>query len=147
MTVYKHTQPGYLTGGTLSAGAVVAYLSVQAEGGGVGWLGGLLTAGLALGAVLFSSLTVQVDAHELQFYFGPGFWKRRIPISDIRSVEVVRNAAYYGWGIRYTVHGWLYNVSGLQAVELDVKEEGTIRVGTDEPEALKQALEQARQMA
>jgi hypothetical protein len=147
MTIYNHTQHGYVTGSALGAGAVVVYLSFQAEQSELGWFGGLLTAGFALGAVLFSSLTVQVDADELRFYFGPGFWERRIPISDIRSVEAVRNAAYYGWGIRYTVHGWLYNVAGLQAVELDVKDEGTIRVGTDEPEALKQALEQARQAA
>ncbi|MCS4192512.1 hypothetical protein GGP50_000712 [Salinibacter ruber] len=83
-----------------------------------------------------------VTDQELVFYFGPGFWTRRFALNDIVSAEVVRNSALHGWGIRYTRHGWLYNVSGLQAVQLNIRGEGQIRIGTDEPEALKQALDE-----
>jgi hypothetical protein len=85
-----------------------------------------------------------VTDRELVFYFGPGFWTRRFALHDIISVKVVRNSPLYGWGIRYTHHGWLYNVSGLGAVELTIRGEGQIRIGTDEPEALKRTLEEAQ---
>ena len=98
---------------------------------------------MAVVTVLFSSLTVVVDEEELRFFFGPGFWTPRIPLAAIQQAKVVRTSPLYGWGIRYPFDGWLYNVSGLQAVELTVKGEGTLRIGTDEPEALVAALAEA----
>ena len=47
----------------------------------------------------------------------PGLIRRRIRIADIRSAAAVRNRWYYGWRLRLTPHGWLYNVSGLNAVQ------------------------------
>lgn len=144
---YKHTQMGYVTGGAGLAGTLIACYAFLAEHGTLGWLGSIMTGGLGLVTILFSTLTVEVDDQELRFYFGPGFWTTRIPLRDIEHVEVVRNKVYYGWGIRYTFDGWLYNVSGLDAVELRVRGRGTLRIGTDEPNELKRALEQARQAA
>jgi len=141
---YEHTQPGYVTGPALAAGAAIAYVSFRAEYGTVGIGGLLMTGAFVVGAVLFSSLTVKVDEDELRFYFGPGFWTRRIPLDAIEAVEPVRNSAWHGWGIRYTHHGWLYNVSGLGAVELMVRGEGRLRLGTDEPEALADAVGRPR---
>jgi hypothetical protein len=106
-----------------------------------------MTGGLGAITILFSTLTVEVDDETLRFYFGPGFWTKRIPLRDIEHVEIVRNRMFYGWGIRYTFDGWLYNVSGLDAVKLRVRGWGTLRIGTDEPHELKRALEQARQAA
>jgi len=111
------------------------------EDGELGLFAYTMLGGFGVLAVLFSSLTVTVTDQELVFYFGPGFWTRRFALDDIVSAEVVRNSALYGWGIRYTPHGWLYNVSGLRAVEVTIRGEGQIRIGTDELEALKQALE------
>lgn len=147
MPRYKHTQIGYVTGGAGLVGTLITYYGFLAERGTLGWSGSLVTGGLGLVTILFSTLTVEVGEQELRFYFGPGFWTKRIPLRDIEHVEVVRNKLYHGWGIRYTFHGWLYNVSGLDAVELRVSGEGTLRIGTDEPHALKQALEDARQVA
>jgi hypothetical protein len=140
---YEHTQPGYVTGPALAAGAAIVYFSFRAEYGTVGVGGLLMTGAFAVGAVLFSSLTVKVDEDELRFYFGPGFWTRRISLDAIEAAEPVRNSAWHGWGIRYTFDGWLYNVSGLEAVELTVRDEGRLRIGTDEPERLAQVLERA----
>lgn len=145
MPSYKHTQIGYVTGGVGAAATALVYFSVQAETGGtLGGYGWAAAGGFAVLTGLFSTLTTVVEGDEFRFYFGPGFWTRRIPLADIQRVETVRNSLLYGWGIRYTFHGWLYNVSGLDAVELTVDGEGTIRVGTDEPEQLKAALAQAR---
>jgi hypothetical protein len=144
---YKHTHVGYVTGGALLAALPLIYYAFMAEDGGLGMFGYAMLGAVGILAVLFSSLTVKVDDEELVFYFGPGFWTRRFALDDITSVEVVRNSPLYGWGIRYTHHGWLYNVSGLQAVELKIKGEGKIRIGTDEPETLKRAIKQVQELS
>ena len=141
---YEHTQPGYVTGPALAAGAAITYFSFLDAYGTVGWGGLAMTGGFLAGAVLFSSLTVRVTDEEVRFYFGPGFWTRRIPLDAVEAAEPVRNSVWHGWGIRYTSHGWLYNVSGLGAVELTVRDEGRLRIGTDEPEALAEAIRAAR---
>ena len=141
---YEHTHVGYVLGGALLAGLPLIYYAFMAENGELGMFGYAMLGAVGILAVLFSSLTVKVDDEELVFYFGPGFWTRRFALDDIISVEVVRNSPFYGWGIRYTHHGWLYNVSGLWAVELTIRGEGQIRIGTDEPETLKRAIEAAQ---
>jgi len=138
---YEHTQAGYVTGGLTLAVLPLIYYAFMVEDGELGILGYAMLGGFGVLAILFSSLTVKVTEQELVFYFGPGFWERRFPLDDIVSVEVVRNSALYGWGIRYTHHGWLYNVSGLDAVEVTVQGQEQLRIGTDEPERLKQALD------
>lgn len=145
MTHYKHNQVGYFTGSAGALATALVYNSVRSENADdLGWLGVAAVGGCAAATVLFSSLTVEVDDEELRFYFGPGFWTRRIPLRRIQGAEVVRNNPLLGWGIRSTFDGWLYNVSGLDAVELDVEGEGTVRIGTDEPERLKSALDATR---
>ncbi len=53
------------------------------------------------------------------------------------------NRWYYGWGIRLTPHGRLYNLSGLEAVEVQLNTGKKFRIGTDEPDALVRALRAA----
>jgi hypothetical protein len=144
---YRHTQPGYVTVTALLAGMLITYSSFMSEEGQLGMYGIALTSGLGLLTVLFSSLTTEVTDQEFQFYFGPGVWTHTFALEKIRSVEEVRNPIWYGWGIRYTPSGWLYNVSGRSAVEIDLGAEGRIRVGTDEPEQLTRALRQAMKAA
>jgi hypothetical protein len=91
-------------------------------------------------AWVFSSLTVEVSGTEIRWYFGPGLWDYRVALSDIEGVRIVRNTWLNGFGIRMRP-GWrLYNVSGLDAVELHLKT-GDIRcIGTDDPQGLAGAL-------
>ena len=142
---YRNTQIGFVTGAAGLLGMMIVYYGTGANAGALGLLGTVMIGFFGILTVLFSTLTVEVTDRTFRFYFGPGFWKRSFPLRDIQHVKVVRNPAYYGWGIRYTFHGWLYNVSGLRAVELDIRGKGTIRVGTNEPEQLRGALEQAMQ--
>jgi hypothetical protein len=72
-------------------------------------------------AALFSTLTAKVGGDFLTWYFGPHFWKNRISTSDIRSAVVVKTPCFSGWGIRFTPQGWLFNVSGTTAVNVDLK--------------------------
>ncbi len=57
-------------------------------------------------------------------------------------MKAVRNPWYYGWGIRLTPLGWLYNVSGLSAVDVVLEDGRHVQIGTDQPEALERALHQ-----
>ena len=41
---------------------------------------------------------------------------------------------------RHTPHGWLYNVSGWEAVEITLPSGKRFRLGTDEPRRLEQVL-------
>ena len=84
-----------------------------------------------------------MNQQHLSWFFGPGFWKKSIELSQIHSVQSVRNKWWYGWGIRKIPNGWLYNVSGLQAVEVLFGDGQLVRLGTDEPEKLITAIESA----
>jgi hypothetical protein len=89
---------------------------------------------------LFGSLTVEVDDEELRHWFGPSFWKKSYQLLDIESSTVVRNSWFWGWGIRLTPNGWLYNVSGLDAVQLQLRSGRKLRIGTDDPQGLVEAI-------
>ena len=139
---YRHTQPGTL---------MLLCVVVAGFGGAIlAWRAGqwpaapiLIVMAIAM-AFLFSSLTVEVGEGELRWYFGPGFWTYRLPLAEIRDVGIVRNRWWNGWGIRRAPGFRLYNVSGLDAVELHVGPNDVRRIGTDDPQGLAQALKAQR---
>ena len=92
---------------------------------------------------LFSTLTVRVGSGTITVQFGMGVIRKRIQLSDIETYAKVRNPWYYGLGIRYTPRGWLYNIYGLSAIELLMKNGKICRIGTDDPERFAQALYEA----
>ena len=100
----------------------------------------VLSGFLVVLAVVFSSLTVDVDEAEVRWHFGPGLWHYRIARSDIAAVQIVRNSWMNGFGIRMRPGFRLYNVSGLDAVELRLKNGDVRRVGTDDAQAFAAAL-------
>jgi hypothetical protein len=62
-------------------------------------------------------------------------------LQEIENVCIDQSSWSEFWGIRFTARGLLLNISGLDAVELDFKNGGMIRVGTNEPEQLAKAIE------
>lgn len=142
---YSHTQKGYVTYAGMAIGVlIVAWAGLEINQPLMLYLGLPL---IFILTAIFGSLTVKVSTETLLWYFGLGFWKKRIPIMDIEKIEVVRNSWIYGWGIHLTPYGWLYNVSGLRAVQVTLKNRKSLRIGSDEPEALKDAVLQAKQFA
>lgn len=95
---------------------------------------------LAIALVLFARLTTSVERAVLDVRFGPGVIRRRIKLSDIKDMHVVRNPWYCGWGIRWIGRGWLWNVSEYGAVELELRDGRRFRIGTDQPQELAKAL-------
>ncbi|SHK52484.1 hypothetical protein SAMN05444159_3483 [Bradyrhizobium lablabi] len=137
---YHHTQRGVWIMAVLLAAAMldafVAWRSGQ-------WSPLVALVALIAAAVVFSSLTVEVGATELRWYFGPGFWDYRLPFNDIQNVAPVRNHWWNGFGIRMGPGFRLYNVSGFDAVELRLKSGEIRRIGTDDPQGLAEALKSA----
>lgn len=103
---------------------------------------------LVLGlALAFSSLGSSVDEARIKVAFRFGWPAREIPIGSVLSHGAVRNKWWYGFGIRAYPGGWMYNVWGLDAVEVRYDTgDGpkAFRIGTDDPEGLVRAIDSAR---
>jgi hypothetical protein len=135
---YRHTQIGWVLLAALAAGAGVVVFAA----GKAGWstpASVVLTLLIAV-AVLFCTLTVMINGGLIECRYGPGLIRKYIPLATVRGVRTVRTAWYQGWGIRLTSDGWLFNVSGLDAVEVELSDGKRIRIGTDEPQALAAAI-------
>ena len=142
--MYSHTQTGWMTivalvGALLVIGATATELAPDSPGRPFVMAAMVL---LALMVPLLGSLTVTVDEEAVTARFGIGLIRRKIRISDIRAATRVRNEWYNGWGIRMLDSGWMFNVSGLDAVEIELKSGGRFRIGTDEPDELANAIRQ-----
>lgn len=137
---YHHKQTGTITIAGIGIAFLFALLYLwKTQHPGPVELGVLIC--LVLVLILFSSLTVEVRSNTITCRFGLGLIKKTFVLSDIQSVHVVRNPWYAGWGIRWRPGRYvLWNVSGFQAVELVLKDGNRFRIGTDEPEALLDAI-------
>jgi hypothetical protein len=137
---YRHTQIGWaILAVTLILPAMLYFAFREGEMAVVL----IVAAVVALLLALFATMTVDIDERRFRLRLGAGVIRRSIPLNTISAYAPVRNAWYYGWGIRLTPFGMLYNVSGRAAVELLLDDGRRVRVGTDEPDALLRALESA----
>ena len=148
---YENTQPGtfirVMTGSWVVFFGVLAVvmLALGQKEAAIGL--GVVTVMVAVinGIVfaLFHSLTVRVSRSEIALSFGVGLIRKQFPIGDISSASIVQNRWYNGFGIRKIRGGWLYNVSGFDAIEIQLKNERKYRIGTDQPKKLLAAVESA----
>ena len=137
---YEHTQRGtVMIAVLLLAMAVLTAAALQV----FHWVPLLVVAALGLCLCMFHSLTVTVDDEAVRVRFAGEFIRFRFPLGEIESCKQVRNRWWFGWGIKWYYRGWLYNVSGLDAVELKMKDGRLRRIGTDEPEKLAAAINAA----
>jgi hypothetical protein len=104
-----------------------------------GWFGFIAFLLLVTG-MLFGSLTAMISGDILYCRLGIGVFRRTFLLKEIIDAEIVRNRWYYGWGVRLTPEGWMFNVSGLDAVEIRLASGKRFRIGTDEPHQLVQAI-------
>ena len=89
-------------------------------------------------------MTIEIRGSVLTWYFEPGIIRKSVPLMDIESANIVQNSWPYGWGIHFTPHGWLYNISGLGAVEIHLRSGRQFRLGTDKPEEFVQAIQNSK---
>lgn len=104
------------------------------------WLG-LFYIGLGfLMLMLFQGLTVEINETHIKMAYGLGVIRRYIELQDIESVNIVKNSFWWGFGIRRTPKGWMWNISGLTAIEIIYKSSKKFRIGTDDAENLHLAI-------
>jgi hypothetical protein len=143
---YRHTQIAW-TLIVLVVAVVLAELAIVTFSAPQGTLAlalsGAVVAVAAVMLALFSTLTVVVDYRAVRLWFGFGSLRREVMLADVSVARKVRNHWYAGWGVRVIPGGRLYNVGGLDAVELEMDNGRVVRVGTDQPDALLAAVKAA----
>lgn len=138
---YRHTQFGYWSLiAVIILLAVIAY-DVYTSGWNSPPYLGILVILIMLG--LFINLTISINDEKIILSYGIGLIKKSFALQDIVECNQVRNPFYYGWGIRRTPHGWLYNISGLDAIEIVLANGKKYRIGSDEPEKLSSVIKLA----
>lgn len=140
---YEHTQYGYTGILTTAFMAAIMWGSLRSafeESEWTGLLMSLFVVSIVALTLWFSKLAVEVANGSVTATFGLGKPHRVIRLSDVAEVRHVRNAWIQGWGVRKISKGWMYNVWGLDAVELELVSGDVFRVGTNEPEELSTAI-------
>jgi hypothetical protein len=144
---YRHRQIGYLSilglagGGLSQLGA--AGRDLRAGRRRVwSYLPGSLVFLASMATI--SSLTTEVTDDSVAAWFTGGLFRRRIALADIAAAGVVTIPWYAGWGLRYSGGGWLFCVWGRRAVRLALADGRAFTIGSDEPELLQMAIEEAR---
>ncbi len=137
--LYKHTQSGWVIIFTVgNTSLIFLLLAFFLKMSIIAWIAIFL---LVLTLFIFGSLTIEVTSEKLKWYFGISLVRKSIFLHEIQTVSIIKNPWYYGWGIRLTPHGWLYNVSGTRGVEIELKSGKKFRLGSDEPEKLAQIID------
>ena len=136
MTRYEHTQFGHVIIWSLLAIILVA------SGGLIGHRAPpvIVSIILLVCLVLFYRLKISIEDETLSASFGLGVIRKKIPLSEIASCEPIRIRWWYGWGVHLTPRGWLYNVSGFDAVAITLRDGKKLALGTDDPDGLVTAI-------
>lgn len=96
----------------------------------------------AICLLIFYKLTIIIDKTNVSFKLGIGLVGKSYKITDIKSCKSVANSALNGIGIRMLSNGWLYNVSGLKAIELQFNNrKSIIRIGTNIPNEISSVIQ------
>ncbi|MCH1926518.1 helix-turn-helix domain-containing protein [Shewanella sp. C32] len=96
---YKHRQWGLLAIISLALLAVIVLIindvvyTIPAAGLGV------LFGGLTVICFIFSSMTIEVNESEISWYFGPGVFRKALPLEEVGSCMKVKNSIWMGFGI------------------------------------------------
>lgn len=137
-STYRHTEIAWATIALLvGVGLLLTWALTMAEASGV--LGITLALTLSAG-LLFYGLTVEVRENSIRASFGIGLISREVAVSEIHAHRRVKNPWYYGWGLRLIPGGWLWNVSGADALELTLTSGRVWRIGSPQIEALQASL-------
>ena len=139
---YRHTQWGYAALPTILLFAVMIPMAAADDDVSVTFNVAMVAFTVALLAVvlLFSRLEVTVSEGRIVTAFGFGRPHREIELVDVTAVRQVRNTWIQGWGIRKISNGWMYNVWGLDAVEVELSTDSVFSIGTNDPENLLAAI-------
>ncbi|QDU65243.1 hypothetical protein [Engelhardtia mirabilis] len=145
MTAYESKSTGWwlfgIAGFLVVLGLVLAV--IFAIGARPEALIGVALVALGLLVANFGVLTVRVTGAVVSWHFGRGPIGWTVPLERVVGVEARRSPWYWGWGIRWTTHGWLWRAHGLDAVWIELDSGRSVGVGTQDPDGLVRALRRA----
>ncbi|HEX9012341.1 MAG TPA: hypothetical protein VF813_02450 [Anaerolineaceae bacterium] len=98
---------------------------------------------LALIMVNFMTLTVAVLPEQVELQFGPGLLRKKIALEDLLNLCVKDSLPGSGWGFRLSNLTWIYNLTGRQHVEVDLRDESRVLIASDQPVELAREIEKA----
>ena len=94
---------------------------------------------------MFYKLRIEIYSDKIKLIYGIGIIRITFKIISYSSVQQIKTPWYYGYGIRITPIGWLYNIQGPHAVILKYEGENNTRnefsIGTQFPERLEACIE------
>ena len=143
MTRYEHTQIGHVIVWSLLAIILIAsggFIGSPAHRGPPVVVSIILLVCL----VLFYRLKISIEDEILCASFGPGIIRKKVRLSEIVRCKPIRIRWWYGWGIHLVPTpygwGWLYNISGWNAVAIKLRDGRRLALGTDDPDGLVTAI-------
>jgi hypothetical protein len=141
VTEYERTQVGHVTIWCLFVLAVL--FAINATAGSSPHRESLLVVSVVLliTLALFYKLSITINEETLCASLGIGIIRKRVSVAEIVACEPIRIRWWYGWGIHLTPYGWLYNVSGLDAVAITLRSGRKFALGTDDPQGLATTIE------
>ena len=140
MTRYKHTQIGHVVIWAVLVISVVVAIETISQPSRSHEISVVISLLLLVTIPLFCKLRIEIDDQTLLASFGIGLIKKKVPLAQIIACEPIRIRWWYGWGIHLTPYGWLYNVSGLDAVAITLRNGRKFALGTDDPRGLVAAI-------
>ncbi len=141
MTRYEHTQIGHVIIWSLLA---IILIANGVTGAVAHWPALIVSLILLICLVLFYKLRITIEDDTLCASFGPGIIRKKVRLAEIVGCEPIRIRWWYGWGIHLTPYGWLYNVSGLNAVTMTLRNGRKFALGTDDPDGLVDVIKRYR---
>ena len=137
MTRYEHTQIGHVIIWSLLA---IILIANGLTGTLIHWPAGVVSLVLVVCLVLFYKLKITIEDEALRASFGPGIIRKKVRLAEVVGCDPIRIHWWYGWGIHLTPDGWLYNVSGFDAVAIRLRDGKKFALGTDDPCGLVDAI-------
>ena len=138
---YDHTQMGHWIIWALLGASALVWIGPISHGSPPLGRSLVLSSVFLVAIALFYKLTININDRTLCASFGIGLIRKQVPLAEIVRVEPIRIRWWYGWGIHLTPHGWLYNVSGLDAVTITLRDGRRFALGTDDPQGLVEAIQ------
>ena len=142
---YTHTQYGLLTFILfLLTGIVILFVALAVIGEGRVISALLMACFYLLGLGMFYSFTIEISGEQLKFWFGIRIVQKSIELREIHSTKEIVNPWYYFWGVKSIPGGWFYAIAPGPAVEIELTNGRIVQIGTNQPQELKKAIDNAR---
>lgn len=104
------------------------------------------TAMLISGLLVMTRLTTHIDSRGISFRLFPFQWKEKtllwqdIELAQVRTYKPIQD--FGGWGLRWSRNGRSYSVKGNNGIQLVLRNQKRILVGTQKSEIVEEMITQ-----